>query len=205
MIAPVELRGTHVWLQPLSRAHLPQLQRLAAGPRESWKWTTVPTPEQAETYLAKALAAMERREALAFATCLPSGEMVGSTRLFDLQRWDWPQGDPRAGEDVIDGCEIGYTWLAQSAQRTPVNTEAKLLMLRHAFEAWKCRRVTLKTDARNERSRRAIERIGAKLDGILRAQMAAADNTPRDSAYYSILAAEWPEVQRRLTAMLSRG
>jgi N-acetyltransferase len=204
MIAPVTLRGRFVLLEPLSAAHAPAMRQLGNGPRESFRWTTVPTPEAVDGYLAKALEMVARGQAVVFATCLPSGELLGSSRLFDLQRWDWPGGDPRAGEDVLDGCEIGYTWLAASAQRTQVNTEAKLLMLRHAFETWKCRRVTLKTDARNERSRRAIERIGARLDGVLRASMAAADNTPRDSAYYSILDAEWPAVQARLEEMLAR-
>jgi RimJ/RimL family protein N-acetyltransferase len=205
MIAPVELRGRHVWLQPLSRAHLEPLRKLAAGPRETFTWTVVPTPETAEAYLAEALSLIERREAVAFATCTSAGEMVGCTRFFDLQRWDWPGGDPRAGEDVLDGCEIGYTWLAQSAQRTPINTETKLLMLRHAFVQWRCRRVTLKTDERNERSRRAIERLGAHFDGVLRAYQPAVDGRPRNTAYYTILDAEWPAVQSRLTARLANG
>jgi RimJ/RimL family protein N-acetyltransferase len=202
MIPPVDLRGRFVWLQPLSRGHLEPLRKLGTGLRETFAWTMVPTPETAEAYLTKALATAERREAVPFATCTPAGEMVGCTRFFDLQRWDWPGGDPRAGEDVLDACEIGYTWLAQSAQRTPINTEAKLLMLRHAFETWRCRRVTFKTDERNQRSRNAISRLGAHFDGVIRALQPGADNLPRNTAYYTILDEEWPAVKSRLESLL---
>jgi RimJ/RimL family protein N-acetyltransferase len=160
----------------------------------------VPAPAQVERYVEGALAQMERKAAVVFAICLPSGELVGSTRLFDLQRWDWPDGsDPRPGEDVLDAAEIGYTWLSEKVQRTAVNTEAKLLLLRHAFETWRCHRVTLKTDERNARSRRAIERLGAHFDGLLRSFQPAADGKPRNTAYYTILFSEWPDVERRLS------
>jgi RimJ/RimL family protein N-acetyltransferase len=129
---------------------------------------------------------------------------VGCTRLFDLQRWEWlPGKDPRPGQDVLDACEIGYTWLAPRAQRTPINTEAKLLLLGHAFEIWKCWRVTIKTDERNDRSRRAIERLGAKADGILRAAHPSADGKPRNTAYYAVIAEEWPQVKAGLLARLA--
>ena len=202
-IEPVTLRGSFVLLRPLSRADIPEMQDLAAGPRGSFVWTVVPTPEQVPGYVERAVEQMELRQAVVFATCLPAGELVGSTRLFDLQRWEWPT-DPRAGQDVLDGAEIGYTWLAEKAQRTPVNTEAKLLMLRQAFEVWTCRRVTLKTDERNARSRAAIERLGARLDGVLRGHQAAVDGIARNTAYYTVLDAEWRGVQERLTAMLRR-
>jgi N-acetyltransferase len=205
-IDPVTLKGSHVLLRPLSRADVPAMRRLAGGPRDSFQWASVPTPEQVEHYVDAALAQVERKAALVFAICTPGGEMVGCTRLFDLQRWDWPPGaDPRAGQDVLDAAEIGYTWLAESVQRTAVNTEAKLLMLRHAFATWRCHRVTLKTDERNTRSRRAIERLGAHFDGLLRAFQPAADGKPRNTAYYTILAAEWPEVERRLQQRLKAG
>ena len=106
-----------------------------------------------------------------------------------------------AGEALVetpDAVEIGSTWLAPSAQRTAINTHAKLLMLTHAFEAWAVLRVTLKTDARNLRSRAAIERIGARFDGVLRAHMPAFDGGVRDTAFYSIVAVEWPELRRAL-------
>ena len=102
---------------------------------------------------------------------------------------------------IPDACEIGYTWLARSALRTAANTEAKLLMLTHAFECWRVLRVCLHTDARNQRSRTAIERIGGKFEGILRSHRMAADYIARDSARYSIVAAEWPDVKKRLTRL----
>ena len=103
-----------------------------------------------------------------------------------------------------DGVEIGWTWLAASAQRTPINTEAKWLMLRHAFEVWKVRVVRLNTDRRNARSRSAIERIGGRLDGVVRANRVASDGTLRDSALYSIVESEWPEADAALRASLAR-
>jgi RimJ/RimL family protein N-acetyltransferase len=192
----ITLRGRFVLLRPLTAADADEMRALVAGPRETFRWTSVPLPGQVEAYIAKAL----QPGMVAFATCAASGELLGSTRFFDLQRWEWERPD----EHEYDGCEIGYTWLAEKAQRTPANTEAKLLMLRHAFEAWRCLRVTLKTDERNQRSRAAIERLGAHFDGILRAQMAAADGIPRNSAYYSILAEEWPAVRARLEERLGQ-
>jgi RimJ/RimL family protein N-acetyltransferase len=101
--------------------------------------------------------------------------------------------------------DIGFTWLSASAQRTPVNTEAKLLMMTHAFEVWKVHRVALQTDARNTRSRAAIERIGGRLDGIMRADRPGSDDTVRTSARFSIVASEWPEVRARLAERLGGG
>src|SRR3954467_11179140 len=205
-VEPVTLKGASVLLRPLSRADIPAMRALAEGPRGTFEWGFVPTADQVPDYMATALAQVERKAALVFAICAPPGEMVGCTGLFDLQRWEWPAGrDPRPGEDVLDAAEIGYTWLAAASQRTAVNTEAKLLLLRHAFETWRCYRVTLKTDERNARSRRAIERLGAHFDGVLRAFQPAADGKPRDTAYYTILAGEWPGVERRLLQKLQAG
>jgi RimJ/RimL family protein N-acetyltransferase len=129
--------------------------------------------------------------------------VVGSTRFGNVERWQWPPGDPRQRPvEQPDAVEIGWTWLAERAQRTGLNREAKLLLLGHAFETWRCHRVTLKTDARNLRSRAGIEGIGGKLDGILRAHMPAADGGIRDTAIYSIVAAEWPAVKARLIERL---
>ena len=204
-IEPVTLQGRFVGLRPLGLADVPALRALAAGPRGTFEWALVPAPEQVERYVETALSQMSRQAAVVFAICLPSREVVGCTRLFDLQRWEWPEGkDPRPGQDVLDAAEIGYTWLAERAQRTAVNSEAKLLLLRHAFGTWRCFRVTLKTDERNARSRRAIERLGAHLDGILRGFQPAVDGRPRNTAYYTILDHEWPEVERRLQAKLAR-
>ena len=121
-----------------------------------------------------------------------------------MERWAWPEGHALHGRDAPDTCEIGYTWLARSAIQTAANTEAKLLMLTHAFETWQTRSVNLMTDVRNERSRAAIERIGGRFEGILRAHRLATDFTPRDSARYSIVASEWPAAKARLVQMLER-
>ena len=133
---------------------------------------------------------------------ISDGAVIGSTRFFNFERWDWPEGHAERGRRVMEGCEIGYTWLSPSAVRTAANTESKLLMMTHAFENWQVLRVCLHTDVRNTRSRAAIERIGGKLEGILRAHRMAADFIPRDSARYSIIASEWPEVKRRLMERL---
>jgi len=124
--------------------------------------------------------------------------VIGSTRFWNLERWAWPEGHPSHGRGLPDACEIGYTWLARSALRTAANSEAKLLMLQHAFEVWQVLRVCFHTDSRNQRSRAALERIGAQCEGILRAHRMAADFIPRDSVRYSIVAAEWPAVKQQL-------
>jgi RimJ/RimL family protein N-acetyltransferase len=140
---------------------------------------------------------------VAFATVrLGADRVVGATRFYEVATWSWPPGSPHQRHGRPDAVDIGYTWLAASAQRSPVNTEAKLLMLRHAFEEWQVHRVGLQTDVRNSRSRAAIERIGGQLDGILRADRPGADDTVRTTARFSILAAEWPAVQERLAARL---
>lgn len=132
------------------------------------------------------------------------GTIIGSTRFWNIERWAWPEGHERHGRTDPDACEIGYTWFSGDAIRTGANTEAKLLMLTHAFESWQVLRVCLHTDARNQRSRAAIKRIGGKFEGILRAHRLAADFTPRDSVRYSILATEWPDVKRNLSQLLDR-
>jgi RimJ/RimL family protein N-acetyltransferase len=119
--------------------------------------------------------------------------------------WQWPPGASHQRHGIPDVVDIGYTWLAGSTQRSPVNTEAKLLMMGHAFDVWQVHRVALQTDVRNARSRAAIERIGGQLDGIMRADRPGSDDTVRTSARYSILADEWPTVKRRLTARLGAG
>ena len=129
---------------------------------------------------------------------LADDRVVGSTRFLNLRSWGRPgaNGDP-------DVAEVGATWLAASAQRSPVNTEAKLLQLTHAFDVWGVERLELKTDARNDRSRAAIERLGARFEGVLRAYQPAADHPgARDTAMYSILAAEWPDVRTNLVTRL---
>jgi RimJ/RimL family protein N-acetyltransferase len=200
------LPGKYVRLEPLDHRHVDGLVAAAAVDRSLYQWSFVPQGEaEFISYVDTALAWREASTAMAFATVRVEDDMViGSTRLFDLERWAWPQGHPRHGREFADVCEIGYTWLTRSAIRTAANTEAKLLMLTHAFETWQVLRVCLHTDARNQRSRAAIERIGGKFEGILRSHRMATDFIARDSARFSILAAEWPEVKRRLNQRLDQ-
>ncbi len=207
-LAPVPLQGQHVRLEPLGLRHLDGLQAVIEGPRDTFGLTPVPRNRaELEAYVATALEEQRRFVALPFATIeARSGTVVGTTRFGNIEFWAIPPGsDVGRPPGVPHAVEIGWTWLAPRAQRTAVNTEAKRLMLAHAFERWAVYRVSLKTDARNVRSRSAIERLGARLDGILRAHSAAADGGPRDAAYYSMLAREWPEARARLDARLARG
>jgi RimJ/RimL family protein N-acetyltransferase len=200
--APVLLAGRHVRLEPLTPGHAPGLAAAAAGDRSTFGLTPVPDGDaEASRYVAELLADADRGAVLPFATVLPDGQVVGATRFLDLQYW--PVVERPLGVPVV--AEIGGTWLSPRVQRTPVNTEAKLLMLMHAFETWQVLRVSLKTDARNARSRAAIERLGARFDGVLRAHSPAADGGLRDSAYYSVLDTEWPSVKQGLTARLPPG
>jgi len=197
------LSGTHVGLEPLLLEHLDDLVAVARGPRETYRLTFVPEGSDAmRKYLQTALLLRDAGAAVPFATVrLADGRVVGSTRFGNLEYWAWPAG-ARSPPDPPDAVEIGWTWLAADAQRTAINTEAKLLMLAHAFERWHVRRVNLRTDSRNVRSRTAIERLGAKLDGILRAHMPAADGGVRDTASYSMVAEEWPAAKERLSKKL---
>jgi N-acetyltransferase len=205
-IESLALSGRHVRLEPLDHRHVDGLVAASAGDRTLYQWSPVPQDKaEAIRYIDTALAWRDAGTAAPFATVrVTDGVVIGSTRFFNLERWAWPAGHPRHGRDAADACEIGYTWLTRSAIRTPANTEAKLLMLTHAFESWQMLRVCLHTDVRNQRSRAAIERIGGKFEGILRAHRMAADFIARDSARFSIVAAEWPEVKQRLRRMLEK-
>jgi RimJ/RimL family protein N-acetyltransferase len=198
--ASFSLRGRHVWLEPLALDHVEGLLAAAAADPALYAMTVVPQSREGMIdYVKTALAWREAGTAFPFAVLrADSGEVIGSTRFYQLERWAWPEGHPLHGRTTPDACEIGYTWYAASAVRTAVNTEAKRLLLAHAFEQWQVLRVCLHTDVRNERSRRAMERMGARLEGILRAHKIASDLTPRDSARYSIVAAEWPVVKAHL-------
>ena len=196
------LEGRVVRLEPMERHHVDALTEAAAESRETYAWTFVPDGREAmAAYVETAVAGREEDLFTPFVTVRrEDGRVVGSTR-FLTERWDWSPSDPgRQRRDTPDVVEIGWTWLAASAQRTPVNTEAKLLMLAHAFETWEVHRVCLRTDRRNERSRNAIERLGASLDGVIRCDRPGSDGTVRDTAHYSIVAAEWPGVRDRLRA-----
>jgi N-acetyltransferase len=200
------LSGRHIRLEPLEHRHVEGLVAAAAVDSSLYQWSPVPRGNvEATSYVDTALAWQHAGSAVPFAIVrLEDGGVLGSTRFWNLERWLWPQGHPRNGRHVPDACEIGYTWLTLSAMRTAANTEAKMLMLTYAFETWQVLRVCLHTDARNQRSRAAIERIGGRFEGILRAHRMAADYTARDSARYSILAADWADVKRRLTELLHR-
>lgn len=203
---PVKLTGRHIELVPLEHSHAEPLASASAVDPSLYQWSTVPQGREAvEAYIAKAMSWREAGTAVPFATVRRSdGAIIGSTRFFDVERWAWPNGHERHGRSNPDACEIGYTWLTRSAIRTAANTEAKFLMLQHAFETWKVLRVCLHTDARNGRSQAAIQRIGGKFEGVLRAHRMAVDFIARDSYRYSIVAAEWPEVKNRLSRMLKR-
>ncbi|HEY3927596.1 MAG TPA: GNAT family protein [Candidatus Koribacter sp.] len=194
------LDGRHVRLEPLQLSHAEALVAASAGAGDLYTWSPVPTTREAAVkYIDTAIALRNAGKAVPFAVIRKSDNLlVGSTRFFDLENFAWPAGHTLHGRATPDVCEIGYTWYSPSAIRTVINTEAKLLMLGHAFEQWHLLRVVLHTDARNERSRAAIARIGGKFDGILRAHRMAADFTPRDSARFSIIAAEWPNVKAEL-------
>ena len=200
------LQGRHVRLEPLEHRHVDGLVAAAAAETSLYRWSPVPQGKAGATaYVDTALAWRDAGSALPFAIIRGNdGVVIGSTRFFDLERWAWPQGHPSHGRSVPDACEIGYTWLTRSAIRTAANTEAKLLMLTHAFEEWHVLRVCFHTDARNQRSRAALERIGGQFEGILRAHRMAADFIARDSVRYSIIASEWPGVRQRLSQFVDK-
>jgi N-acetyltransferase len=200
------LQGKHVRLEPLDHSHIDGLTAAAENNRDLYQWSPVPHGKsEATKYVETALAWRNAGTAVPFATVrISDGTVIGSTRFWNLERWSWPQGHPSYGRPDPDACEIGYTWLSQSAVRTAANTEAKLLMLTHAFEVWQVLRVCFHTDARNARSRAALERIGGQFEGVLRAHRMAADFIPRDSVRFSILASEWPSVKQRLRQLLDR-
>ncbi|MFN3886343.1 MAG: GNAT family N-acetyltransferase [Aquabacterium sp.] len=188
-IDKVALVGRHVRLEPLVASHLPGLA-LAIEDGRLWElpFTFVPPPAEVAGLLANAEAAFAAGRELAFATVdAATGRVVGSTRFRNI-------------EAAHRRVEIGFTFLAASAQRTAINTEAKCLMLTHAFEVWGCNRVELLTDERNTRSRQAIARLGAVQEGLLRSHMVMRDGFVRNSVIFSITAAEWPQVKAGLEA-----
>lgn len=202
---PVKLEGRYVQLIPLSLDHAGDLADVANVSRSTYQFTQVPDDlESARNYIQKALDLYQRGSALPFTVAEKStGKIVGSTRFLNIEFWEFPEGHVlRRPEGVPHAVEIGATWLGEAYQRSGMNTDAKLCLLTHAFEEWKVLRVALKTDARNARSRANIERIGAKFDGIVRAHMPSFDGGIRDTAFYSILQADWPELKIRLQSKL---
>ncbi len=192
MVTPVTLEGRRVWLEPLAKAHLARLAEVGLD-EELWRWipTTVRTAEEMAAYIETALQEQERGVSLPFAILeKATGRAIGSTRYGNIERRH-------------HRVEIGWTWVARNWQRTAVNTEAKYLLLRHAFETLGCMRVELKTDSLNERSRTAILRIGAKEEGIFRNHMITAGGRIRHTVYFSIVESEWPAVKTRLESILN--
>lgn len=188
-ISPLTLEGPRVRLVPLAAAHLDALCAAGLDP-ELWRWipTAMKDREDMRAYVELALRGQAAGGALPFAVVdIPSGSVIGSTRFGNIDK-------------VHRHVEIGWTWIARRFQRTHVNTEMKFLLLRHAFETLGCLRVELKTDALNEKSRKAILRLGAKEEGTFRKNVIVWDGRLRDTVYFSILDTEWPSVKRRLAA-----
>jgi N-acetyltransferase len=200
------LRGRLIRLEQLKHDHVDGLVSAAAADPALYKWSRVPQGKrQAQEYVETAVAWKAAGTALPFAIVREDdGRVLGSTRFWNLERWAWPAGHVRHGREQPDVCEIGYTWLAHDSIRTGVNTESKLLMLTYAFETWRVLRVCFHTDARNERSRAALERLGAKFEGVLGAHRMAADFIARDSFRFSIVASEWPAVKSHICSLLDR-
>jgi N-acetyltransferase len=198
------LEGRYIRLEPLSHAHAEGLVAATAQDPALYRWTLAPQGAgEVARYIDAALQLSDAGKAAPFATVrVADGVVIGSTRFFDLEHWAWPAGHERAGREHADVGEIGYTWLTAEAIRTAANTEAKLLMMTHAFEVWGMLRICLHTDERNERSRAAIERVGGKFEGILRGHRMAADFIPRNSARYSIVAGEWMGIKEQLMRRL---
>jgi len=209
LLTPITLEGRFVRLLPLTNAHVRPLLSAAAGSRESFQYTWVPEPTTADItrYISAAVAEFEAGNAHPFVTVrIDSPDtVVGSTRFLNLEYWPDATGHPST-RDFPDAVEIGATWLSHDAQRTQVNTEAKLMMLTYAFETWGVQRVVFRTDARNEKSRANIERIGAQYEGTLRNHKHSTDganNGLRDTATYSIIREEWDSVKARLQSKLA--
>jgi RimJ/RimL family protein N-acetyltransferase len=201
--AEIDLIGSEVSLTSLEESHVAALTAAARESRDRYGFTFVPDGEDAtRRYVEKALAGRARGDRIPFVVAWRS-RIVGTTSYWYPKSYDWPEGSPLRRIGRPDSVEIGATWLAASAQRTRCNTEAKLLLLEHAFDAWGVHRVAFRTDERNEGSRRAILRVGAKFEGIQRAEMQASDGGVRSSAFYSIIAPEWPAVRERLKALLA--
>lgn len=191
-IAPIELRGQHATLVPLSLAHHDDLVE-AVQDGELWQlwYTFIPKPEGMRAEIERRLSVQAQGSMLAFAVLDSRGRAVGMTTYMHI-------------DAANHRLEIGSTWYRRSVHRTPINTECKLMLLRHAFETLGCNAVEFRTHWFNQASRRAIERLGAKLDGVLRAHQIAPNGSLRDTCVYSIVAPEWPAVRAHLTFQMQR-
>ena len=190
--APITLSDTAVTLAPLSQNHATDLMEAAAD-GELWKlwYTMIPAPDGVVAEIDRRLGLMDKGSMLPFAILTPEGKAVGMTTYMNI-------------DAANKRLEIGSTWYRKSVQRGPMNTQVKRLMLTHAFEALGCNAVEFRTHFMNHQSRAAIERLGAKLDGVLRSHMVMADGSLRDTCVYSILAHEWPTVKTHLTWQLEK-
>jgi RimJ/RimL family protein N-acetyltransferase len=195
IVLPLTLEGSVVRLEPVRREHAELLWEIAKDDLEDiFRWIpySMKTPQDFQRLIDRAFEEQERGESVVFATVeRASGRVIGSTRFMNIDR-------------INRRVEIGSTWIAPAWQRTAVNTEAKFLMFRHAFEVWGCMRVELKTDTLNQKSRNAILRISAKEEGTLRRHLLTWSGRVRDTVYFSILDSEWPEVKTRLEGRLPR-
>ena len=193
-VKPIILQGKHVRLEPMTEAHAPALAEIGIG-QPFWDFMVygkINTLDDMRNWVLDVLSREKKGTDLAFVVIhLASGRVAGATRYLNIMPND-------------RGLEIGGTWYGPEFQRTPVNTESKYLLLQHAFETLGCIRVQLKTDSRNERSQKAIERIGAVKEGVLRNHMILPDGHYRHSVYYSVLDTEWPDVKKRLEEMMNR-
>ncbi|WP_329017740.1 GNAT family N-acetyltransferase [Streptomyces sp. NBC_00690] len=192
--SPITLTGRHIRLEPLTMAHLPDLFVAGGGDEEIWRWQGGPTPTRQEDLgvtLREVLDEAERGATVPFAVILlTTGRAIGWSTYLDIEVDD-------------ERLEIGWTWYGREHWRTAVNSEAKLLLLTHAFEELGMGRVQLKTDHRNERSQTAIARLGARREGVLRRHRRRHDGTWRDTVYFSLLAEEWPAAKERLHTALA--
>ncbi|MEC3952096.1 GNAT family protein [Nocardia sp. CDC153] len=213
MPVPVTLTGRLVRLEPLAPQHASGLAEAAAGNRDDYAFTPVPHGvDEALEYVAQALSGHASGTSLAFAIiAVAGGRVLGSTRFTRFDYWQgpvvWPlvhgtpNGDPLLA--VPDAAEIGNTWLSREARGAGINLESKLLLLQHAFEVWRVRRIAMRADVRNLRSRMAIERLGATSDGVRRAHSRGLDGEVRSTAFYSILDEEWPTVRATIEGQLA--
>lgn len=195
------LEGALVRLEPLEHRHAAELAVAAEENRGTYEFTWVPRAGEVEDYVTAQLARAATGRLASYAQIsLLTGRAVGATAYWEPRCW--------LTDDRLDAVEVGFTWLAASAQGTGINAEAKLLLFRHAFEKWGVSRVDLKTDARNDRSRAAIQSVGARFEGVLRSwsrsRAPGEDGLLRDSAIFSITAAEWPECRGRLEERVAR-
>lgn len=203
-VPEIILRGREVVLRPLVHSDATALAAASGESRAHYQYNPVPDGVQgAAAYIEHALSSKASGLRYPFVISY-RGRIVGTTSYSDYQPWQWPVPSEHHRVDRPNAVEVGYTWLAESAQRTSCNTEAKFLLFEHAFEVWQVHSVCLRTDERNQRSRSAIERVGATFEGVRRAHAPGADGAVRSSAFFSIVAEEWPSVRARLEALITR-